>query len=112
MTSAEDLIITFHGCNAGMPERNKLRMKEMIYDFAIHTLYYENQDIRVPNFSLAIDTLELVFEIQTGKLLCIQGFFPLVQASEGNVNLPECKRVTIYYIILIYQHVNKMKYMI
>ena len=92
MTSAEDLIITFHGCNAGMPERNKLRMKEMIYDFAIHTLYYENQDIRVPNFSLAIDTLELVFEIQTGKLLCIQGFFPLVQASEGNVNLPECKK--------------------
>ena len=92
MTSAEDLIITFHGCNAGMPERNKLRMKEMTYDFAIHTLYYENQDIRVPNFSLAIDTLELVFEIQTGKLLCIQGFFPLVQASEGNVNLPECKK--------------------
>lgn len=67
-------------------------MKEMIYDFAIHTLYYENQDIRVPNFSLAIDTLELVFEIQTGKLLCIQGFFPLVQASEGNVNLPVCKK--------------------
>lgn len=62
MTSAEDLIITFHGCNAGMPERNKLRMKEMIYDFAIHTLYYENQDIRVPNFSLAIDTLELVLK--------------------------------------------------
>ena len=35
----------------------------MIYDFAIHTLYYENQDITVPVFSLAIDTLELVFEI-------------------------------------------------
>lgn len=67
-------------------------MKEMIYDFAMHTLYYEKQDIRVPNFSLAIDTLELVFEIQTGKLLCIQGFFPLVKASKGNVNLPVCKK--------------------
>lgn len=67
-------------------------MKEMIYDFAIHSLYYENQDIKVPNFSLAIDTLELVFEIQTGKLICIQGFFPLVQAYEGNVNLPVCKK--------------------
>ena len=64
----------------------------MIYDFAIHTLYYENQDITVPVFSLAIDTLELVFEIQTGKLLCIQGFFPLVHASEEDIRLPVCKK--------------------
>ena len=45
----------------------------MIYDFAIHTL-------------------ELVFEIQTGKLLCIQGFFPLVHASEEDIRLPVCKK--------------------
>lgn len=67
-------------------------MKGMIYDFTIHTLYYEDQNITVSNFSLAIDTLELVFEIQTGKWLCIQGFFPLVQASEGKVSIPLCKK--------------------
>lgn len=67
-------------------------MKEMIYDFTIHSLYYENQDIDVPNFSLAIDTLEMVFELETGKLLGIQGFFPLIQASKSNIYIPVCKK--------------------
>ncbi len=31
-------------------------MQEMIYDFATHSLYYENLRIDVPNFSLTIDT--------------------------------------------------------
>lgn len=60
----------------------------MIYDFTTHSLYYENQGIDVPNFSLSIDTLEMVFELQTGKLLCIQGFFPLMHASKSNIHLP------------------------
>lgn len=63
-------------------------MREMIYDFTTHSLYYENQGIDVPNFSLSIDTLEMVFELQTGKLLCIQGFFPLMHASKSNIHLP------------------------
>ncbi len=63
-------------------------MREMIYDFTTHSLYYENQGIDVPNFSLFIDTLEMVFELQTGKLLCIQGFFPLMHASKSNIHLP------------------------
>ena len=63
-------------------------MKEMIYDFTTHSLYYDNQDIDVPNFSLTLDTLEMVFELKTGKLLCIQGFFPLIQASKSNIHLP------------------------
>lgn len=67
-------------------------MKEMIYDFATHSLYYENEDIDVPNFSLSIDTLEMVFELQTGKLLYIQGFLPLIQASNSNIHLPVCDK--------------------
>lgn len=63
-------------------------MREMIYDFTTHSLYCENQDIDVPNFSLTIDTLEMVFELQTGKLLCIQGFFPIIQATKSNIHLP------------------------
>ncbi len=55
-------------------------MDNMIYDFKTHSLYYENQNISVPNFSLSIDTLEIVFELQTWKLLGIQGFFPIINA--------------------------------
>lgn len=67
-------------------------MREMIYDFTTHSLYCEKQGIEVPNFSLTIDTLELVFELQTGKLLCIQGFLPLIQAFKSNIHLPVCDK--------------------
>ena len=67
-------------------------MREMIYDFTTHSLYYENQGVEIPNFSLTIDTLEMVFELQTGKLLCIQGFFPLIKAVKSNVHLPVCDK--------------------
>ena len=66
-------------------------MSEMIYDFAIHSLYYDKTDMIVHNFSLMIDTLELVFHLQTGKLVGIQGFFPLVSANECNIELPDWK---------------------
>ena len=61
---------------------------EMIYDFSIHALYYDTQDILRPNFSLALDTLELVFDMQTDELLRIQGFLSLVQASIEKIQLP------------------------
>lgn len=66
-------------------------MNEMIYDFTTHSLYYENQDVDVLNFSLAIDTLEMVFELQTGKLLRIQGFFPLIKATVCTIDFPKWK---------------------
>lgn len=65
-------------------------MREMVYDFATHSLYYENQSIDVAMFSLTIDTLEMFFELQTGKLLYIQGFFPLIRAVKSNISLPPC----------------------
>lgn len=34
-------------------------MQEMIYDFATHSLYYENPSIDVAMFSLTINTLEI-----------------------------------------------------
>ncbi len=63
-------------------------MDNMIYDFKTHSLYYENQNISVPNFSLSIDTLELVFELQSGKLVRIQGFFPIIKAITCSISLP------------------------
>lgn len=44
-------------------------MREMICDFATHSLYNKNRDMEVSNFSLIIDTLEPVIGLQTGKLL-------------------------------------------
>lgn len=63
-------------------------MDNMIYDFEIHSLYYENQNISVPIFSLSIDTLEMIFELQTGKLIGIQGFFPIIKAITCSISLP------------------------
>ena len=67
-------------------------MREMIYDFTTHSLYYTNKEISVSIFSLAIDTLEMVFELQTGKLIGIQGFLPLVQASNSKIFLPKFQK--------------------
>ena len=65
-------------------------MDNMIYDFKTHSLYYENLNNSVPTFSLSIDTLEMVFELQTGKLVRVQGFFPIIKAIICSVSLPEC----------------------
>lgn len=64
-------------------------MNKMIYDFKTHSLYYENGELGFPTFSLAIDTLELIYELATGKLVRIQGFFPIVNAVASDINLPE-----------------------
>ena len=63
----------------------------MIYDFKTHSLIYRNPDIDILHFSLAIDTLELIFELKTGKLLGIQGFFPLIKANVCNIDFPHYK---------------------
>lgn len=63
-------------------------MSGMIYNFLTHNIYYETQDINYPTFSLAIDTLEMIFAFKTGKLLRIQGFFPLIKSNVCNINLP------------------------
>ena len=54
-------------------------------------------------FSLAIDTLEMVFELQTGKLIGIQGFLPLGiltnQISAINTHLFEISEEKFYYLM-------------
>lgn len=44
-------------------------MREMICDFATHSLCNKNRNMEIPNFLLTIDTLEPVIGLQTGKLL-------------------------------------------
>lgn len=67
-------------------------MDNLIYDFKSHSLYYEKPSISVPIFSLLIDTLEMVFELQTGKLIGIQGFFPIIKAITCSISLPMCDK--------------------
>lgn len=66
-----------------------MNMDNLIYDFNTHGLYYENEDMSVPVFSLAIETIEMVFELRTGKLVKIQGYFPLIKAITCSISLPE-----------------------
>lgn len=61
----------------------------MIYDLKTHSLYSGDQNIAAPKFSLTIDTLELFFDLATGKLLAIQGYFPLIKATVGNICVPK-----------------------
>ena len=77
---------------------------EIIYHFTTHSLYYTNKEISVSIFSLAIDTLEMVFELQTGKLIGIQAsnskiFLPKFQKGEyllQKFDLSKCNPNEVY----------------
>lgn len=64
----------------------------MIYEYKTHSLYYKTEEILTPNFSLSIDTLELIYGISNGKLLGIQGFFPIVKAVQCDIIIPRWER--------------------
>lgn len=68
----------------------------MVYEFKTHSLYYESKQIFVPNFSFTIDTLEIICELKSGKLLGVQGFFPLLKASIEIIELPNTKKCSYY----------------
>lgn len=66
-------------------------MKNLIYDFSIHSLYYADRTLTIPYFSLAIDTLELLCNSKDGTAIGVQGFLPLVKAMRGRIHLPSIK---------------------
>lgn len=72
-------------------------MANMIYEFKTHSIYYDSNYL-YNTFSLTIDTLELFFELVTGKFIGIQGFFPLIQAKKCKLNLPQVERCKEYYL--------------
>lgn len=61
-------------------------MEKIIYDVKTHSLQYIGYKSNIPNFWLTIGTLELAFEVKTGKFLFAQGFFPLIKALRTNVD--------------------------
>ena len=59
----------------------------MIYEMKTHSLHCE-ADKNIKIFSLTIQTLELLFEKKTGKLINARGFFPLIKAVKCKIDLP------------------------
>lgn len=73
-------------------------MYKMIYEFKTHSIYYDSNDMMCNTFSLTIDTLEMLFELKTGKFIGIQGYFPLLRAQKCKLTLPQIKNYNDYYL--------------
>ena len=63
----------------------------MIYEFNTHSIYLKEK-YKKPTFSLMIDTLELVIDYLTRKVLNVQGFLPLIKAVKSKIILPEAPK--------------------
>lgn len=64
--------------------------KNLIYDFNVHSLYYEDIyhiDIERELLLTISDTIELFFDYDSGKLIYIGGFLPLIKAIRKEINL-------------------------
>lgn len=65
----------------------------MIYEFKTHCLFYENaKNIQEESCSLAVDTLEIICPLTTGKLLRVEGYLPLNTALCERIILPTFPR--------------------
>lgn len=67
----------------------------MIYESKTHSIIsemtcYDN------TFSLTISTLELVIDLKSKKLLTVEGYFPLIQAVNKVLNLPNVNNGDFY----------------
>lgn len=61
----------------------------MKYDLSSHSIYNEGYDNLESVVSLYIGTLEMIFDYSSGKLICIQGFLPLVKAARIEIDFPK-----------------------
>lgn len=60
-----------------------------VYDSSCHSLYYDPPRYNRNSYSVAIFTLELIADLDTGRLMCARGYFPLVRARRAGVEVPE-----------------------
>lgn len=64
--------------------------KELVYDFSQHSIYYENiYHIYIEREILLTigDTIEMSFDYDTGKLISIGGFLPLINAIKKEIQI-------------------------
>lgn len=67
----------------------------MIYNFSNHSFSYEAKNEQT--FSLVLDTLELEYNLETGKLIDINGYLPLVSAQNIDISIPPVKSDIIQF---------------
>lgn len=67
----------------------------MIYNFSNHSFSYEAK--KEQTFSLVLDTLELEYNLETGKLIDINGYLPLVSAQNIDISIPPVKSDIIQF---------------
>ena len=60
----------------------------LIYKFNEHGLYYEIKDYSNKEIMFALCTVTLNFDYDTGELLSVTGFLPLVNAICHNIKIP------------------------
>lgn len=70
----------------------------LIYDRACYSLYQERKRT-IDVFSLAIGTLEIVIDYNSGELLYVEGFFPLIKAKHQTILIPEYKESKYFFRI-------------
>ncbi len=69
----------------------------MIYNFSNHGFSYEAKNEQT--FSLVLDTLELEYNLETGKLIDINGYLPLVSVQNIDISIPPVKSGIIQFEI-------------
>ncbi|KST94419.1 hypothetical protein LKF67_0407 [Lactococcus lactis subsp. lactis] len=67
----------------------------MIYNFSNHSFSYEAKNEQT--FSLVLDTLELEYNLETGKLIDINGYLPLASAQNIDISIPPVKSDIIQF---------------
>lgn len=70
--------------------------ENMIYDFKTHSINIINR-YRESRFSLTIETLELVIDFRTKRLLYVQGYFPLLNAVDAMIKLPKERKGDYFF---------------
>lgn len=79
-----------------------MQIKNLIYSFEDHGLYYETYGVDSGSekiITLTIDTVQLDFCYTTGKFISVTGFLPLRKANK--VNLSAHKYIEVDFIIPI-----------
>lgn len=67
----------------------------MIYNFSNYSFSYEAKNEQT--FSLVLDTLELEYNLETGKLIDINGYLPLASAQNIDISIPPVKSDIIQF---------------
>ena len=67
----------------------------MIYNFNTHSLDYTAKVI--PTFSLALNTIELEYILQSGKLVDVTGFLPLIKSEKTKINIGKYSSSSFFF---------------